>query len=200
MSTPLFLLGQWEGTGKVFSSTDRLKEKIFYIEELSITQGFTNGPYWYRSQTWQYDPNDPERKKIRPLHVESGVLKVLPDACEISSNLIPSNGTPLSGYGEKLISKDGMTKIEGSFIHPFSVSEIAVGFCNMKKENTKMQLFASLEAGSFLRGPGSKGKKLVRFERVYELTEKNTIVYKCALQSEGMDEIMEHLECELKRK
>merc|ERR1712007_121911 len=112
------------------------------------------------SQTWKYNAEDEEKRKIHPMHVESGVIKFL----------------------------NAERQIEASFVHPFSVCEVALG--TVSEDNKTLVLEASIEKGSFLRGPGAKGKQTEVFTRRYEIDQDWVkMSYECGLKSEAMPEL-----------
>eukprot|EP00929_Paragymnodinium_shiwhaense_P083461 TRINITY_DN44491_c0_g1_i1.p1 TRINITY_DN44491_c0_g1~~TRINITY_DN44491_c0_g1_i1.p1 ORF type:complete len:221 (+),score=31.02 TRINITY_DN44491_c0_g1_i1:54-665(+) len=187
---PLFLLGRWRGVGKVYSTSERLKPVVHYLEELEVSQQGKAQHYWFHHQTWKYDPEDKDRKKMVPLHVESGCVKLLPPAS-------PQSPAEEAARCELLFGKGctDTTRVEGTFIHPFSVTEVSTGL--LDDANTCLSMSATADKGSFVRGPAAGGKLTKQLVRVWTLTGEGKVVFKAGLQSESMPEVWEHLECEL---
>lgn len=111
-------------------------------------------------------------------------------------------------------------RVEASFIHPFSVTEVALGEVAPSSEDKsarlKLRLSAVLEGkepseklnsdqthGVLRRGPFAKGKSAQEFHRLYKVEEiegVEKLSYTFRLKSEGMESgALDHLICELEK-
>lgn len=167
----------------MYSVTDRLKPAVHYLEELAVSQEGKAQHYWFHHQTWKYDPADETRQRMTPLHVESGCVKLMRPAGAENTGDDGRDQRPLWA--------------EGTFVHPFSVTEIAKGVLN--DDNTMLEMSASAEMGGFARGPAASGKKTHQLNRVWTLRADGRVLFKAGLKSESMPEVWEHRECVLEK-
>ncbi|CAD7944415.1 unnamed protein product [Amoebophrya sp. A25] len=211
----LFILGRWRGVGKVYSVTERGVAKIHYCEEMEVRREGKAQAYWHHRQTWKTAPDAQDfasAEKIVPLHVESGVIKILP----VQGTTLSVDATQAQEE-QSAPAAPAVLPVEGIFIHPFSVSEVARGTVTSTSSSSSpsgledgqdgqeqgprpyLRLEAREADGSFHRGPGAGGKATEVYIREYELLADGKLLYKCALKSNTMPEPWEHLECLLQR-
>ena len=121
---------------------------------------------------WQQFTKNAE--SLKPMHAENGFLKILPK---------PEGGE--------------VKKAELMLSHPFSVNE----YYKSGQFDFTQNVFecAAETEDCFQRGPTAGGKLATGSRRVYKLTEEGKLVYDMFLRTEGSEEFVHHLHCELEK-
>ena len=121
---------------------------------------------------WQQFTKNAE--SLKPMHAENGFLKILPkpEGAEVK-------------------------KAELMLSHPFSVNE----YYKSGQFDFTQNVFecAAETEDCFQRGPTAGGKLATGSRRVYKLTEEGKLVYDMFLRTEGSEEFVHHLHCELEK-
>eukprot|EP00434_Breviolum_minutum_P017008 symbB.v1.2.015005.t1/scaffold1110.1/size137258/8 len=110
---------------------------------------------------------------LKPMHAENGFLKILPK---------PDEGD--------------VKKAELMLSHPFSVNE----FYKTAHFDFAQNIFECVAdtEDCFQRGPSAGGKTATGSRRIYKL-EDGKLVYDMYLRTDGSDEFVHHLHCEMEQ-